>query len=214
MPHKLYWNTVNPLLKHTLRQLMNCEIFDAFRLVGRTALSLQLGHRISVDIDLFTDSPYSSIDFKEIDRYLRNNFSYVSDSGIDIIAMGSSYNVGENERDAVKIDLYYTDTFIQPAYIVEGIRMATVEEIIAMKMDVVQRGARKKDFWDLHEVMDRYSLDQMIKLHQERYPYSHDEKLIRLNIRSFEMADEDFDPVCLRDKHWELIKYEIVHFLT
>jgi hypothetical protein len=44
---KLYWNTVTPLLKQVLEQLMACELFRQFRLVGGTSLSLQLGHRMS-----------------------------------------------------------------------------------------------------------------------------------------------------------------------
>lgn len=59
----MYYNTVNEHLKNALLSLMKSEVFIPFRLVGGTALSLQLGHRISVDIDLFTDAPYGSIDF-------------------------------------------------------------------------------------------------------------------------------------------------------
>jgi len=54
MPDKLYWNTVTPLLRTVLDQLMVNLLFASFRLVGGTSLSLQLGHRISVDIDLFS----------------------------------------------------------------------------------------------------------------------------------------------------------------
>ena len=52
----LYWNTVSALLKDSLLLLMQAEELNEFRLVGGTALSLQLGHRMSVDIDLFTDA--------------------------------------------------------------------------------------------------------------------------------------------------------------
>ncbi len=51
---QLYWNTVSPLLEEILKDFMKDEVFLPFRLVGGTALSLQIGHRISVDIDLFT----------------------------------------------------------------------------------------------------------------------------------------------------------------
>ena len=60
----MYYNTVNDFLKSTLITLMESSVFESFRLVGGTALSLQLGHRLSVDIDLFSDTPYGSIDFK------------------------------------------------------------------------------------------------------------------------------------------------------
>ena len=73
----LYWNTVNDTLKDALLLLMKSSIFDQFRLVGGTSLSLQLGHRMSIDIDLFTDAPYRSIDFDQMDEFLKENFPYV-----------------------------------------------------------------------------------------------------------------------------------------
>ena len=61
-----------------------------------------------------------------------------------------------------------------------------------MKVDIVQRKARKKDFWDLDELIEKYSIEQMIALHKQRYPHGHDEKVIRENFVDFERADEDF----------------------
>jgi len=213
MMAKLYWNTVTPGLVSALKQLMVCAHFDMFRLVGGTSLSLQLGHRESIDIDLFTDAAYDSIDFDTIDSYLRRTFSYVSDAGTGKVGLGTSYFVGNSQDDSVKLDLYYTDAFIQQTLETESIRMATIEEIIAMKIDIVQRGGRKKDFWDLHELMDKYSPTQMIALHKERYPYNHEEDVIRANFINFTDADDDFDPICLRGKHWEFIKLDIIEAL-
>ena len=67
----LYYQTVTELLKKSLVQLMQATAFNDFRLVGGTALSLQLGHRISVDIDLFTDRPYGSLDFDALEEHLK-----------------------------------------------------------------------------------------------------------------------------------------------
>ena len=202
----LYYNTVNELLKSTLQTLMKSSVFNDFRLVGGTSLSLQLGHRISVDIDLFSDTQYGNIDFEKIDLFLKDNFGYV-DAFSDLEpAMGKSYFIGTDKENTVKLDLYYTDRFIQPAKIEDEIRFATIEEIIAMKIDVVQRGGRKKDFWDLHEVLPNYSIKKMLELHLERYPYSHDRELILNNFTKFSIADDDFTPICLHGKHWEFIK--------
>jgi hypothetical protein len=141
MPDKLHWKTVKPLLKKTFTILIQHELFQPFRLVGGTSLSLQLGHRMSDDIDLFTDAVYDSIDFGAIDTLLRNTFGYVSDFQAGPIGMGISYLVGYDQRDAVKLDLFYTDTFIQPALEIGPYRLATTEEIIAMKIAIVQRKA-------------------------------------------------------------------------
>lgn len=213
MPDKLHWETVVPLLKTTLTAVSRHELFESFRLVGGTSLSLQLGHRMSDDIDLFTDAPYGSINFSAIDNLLRNTFSYVSALQAGPVGMGTSYLVGETGKNTVKIDLFYTDTFIQPALEIGSYRLATIEEIIAMKMEVVQRVARKKDFWDIHELLDTHTPSQMIALHEQRYPYGHDEQLIRQNFANFSRADHELTPICLRGKHWELIKLDIVQAL-
>ncbi|HTO34970.1 MAG TPA: nucleotidyl transferase AbiEii/AbiGii toxin family protein [Flavobacterium sp.] len=206
----MYYNTVNDLLKNTLITLIESSVFESFRLVGGTALSLQLGHRLSVDIDLFSDAPYGSIDFKAIDEFIEKTFPYHHHfSNLDP-AMGKSYSVGTDKDNVVKLDVFYTDTFIQPPLIADEIRMAATEEIIAMKIDVVQRIGRKKDFWDLHELLQKYNLSTMLSLHQKRYPYTHDEELIVNNFINFELADDDFDPICLRGKYWEFIKEDIV----
>jgi hypothetical protein len=79
MPDKLYRNTVTPLLKEALTTLMQQDLFQPFRLVGGTSLSLQLAHRMSDDIDLFSDAPYGTIDFGAIYSLLRQTFGFGSD---------------------------------------------------------------------------------------------------------------------------------------
>tara|TARA_R110002049_G_scaffold277932_2_gene456549 strand:- start:15405 stop:15740 length:336 start_codon:yes stop_codon:yes gene_type:complete len=95
----------------------------------------------------------------------------------------------------------------------DNIRMATIEEIVAMKLDVIQRGGRKKDFWDLHELFNSYNVDQMLHLHEQRYPYGHDHGLILKNFVDFSQADDDFDPICYMGKHWEFIKDDIIEII-
>ncbi|MBF0649258.1 nucleotidyl transferase AbiEii/AbiGii toxin family protein [Dysgonomonas sp. GY75] len=206
----LYYNTITPLLLTSLNKLMPACILKPFRLVGGTALSLQFGHRESVDIDLFTDSEYGSIDFDAIKDYLDREFSYVSTSEIDLIGFGKSYYIGESASDYIKLDLYYTDPFIRPVKEIDNIRLADVEDIIAMKLDVFSRNGRKKDFWDLHELLNRYSIDRMLSFYTERYPYAENEKDVINNLTQFDFAENDPDPVCLKGKYWDLIKLDFV----
>ena len=206
----LYYSTVSPLLLKILQTLMTRGEFSMFRLVGGTALSLFRGHRMSIDIDLFTDESYNSVDFKSIDTYLRKTFLYVDSIDYQEIGMGKSYYVGENPSDCIKLDLYYTDKFIDNVVFIDNIRLASVEEIIAMKLDVIMRTGRKKDFWDINELEDSYSIEQMTGLHEQRYPFSFDKKILKEKLIDFSGADEDFNPVCLRGKHWELIKLDML----
>lgn len=206
----LHYNTIGVPLRQILLQLMAAPAFNQFRLVGGTALSLQLGHRVSVDIDLFSDALYGNIDFVAIEHFLQNNFPYLQHFKDINPGLGKSYTIGSNADDAIKVDVFYTDPFIQPPKIIDGIRLASIEEIIAMKIDIVQRGGRKKDFWDLHELSQHYSIQQMLQLHLQRYEFNHDEKLILQNLTDFTIAEDDFTPICLLGKHWEFIKEDFV----
>lgn len=207
MADTLAYNTVNPLLVSVLTDIMSENLFDDFILVGGTALSLRLGHRASVDIDLFTEAEYGSIDFDEIEIFFRDKYPYVyrPDTG-NIVGMGRSFYMGESEQESVKVDLFYTDAFIRPYSLIDNIRLASLDDLVAMKVDVIQRKGRKKDFWDLHELLEQYSIDRMIELHKERYPYSHSEEVIIKNFTDFDRAKDDFDPICFRGKYWEIIQ--------
>lgn len=213
MENKLYYNTVTTLLLKVLKTLMAAKEFNPFRLVGGTALSLYRGHRESVDIDLFTDAKYGSIDFEVIDTFLRSTYPYVDTNSYNVIGMGKSYYVGQNKDECIKLDIFYsTEKFIDEIQLIDDIRFATIEEIIAMKIDVVSRGGRKKDFWDIHELKDNYSFEKMLALHEKRHSYTHDKELIKNNFSDFTIADQDFDPICLREKHWEVIKLDMIDF--
>lgn len=213
MAIKLHYQTVKPILHTALDALMSKPEFEPFRLVGGTSLSLRYGHRMSDDIDLFTDAEYRSLDFHHLQDTLRRTFTYCSGDCGDIVGFGSSYIVGNSADDAVKLDLFYTDKFIKPISTVDNIRLASVDDIVAMKVDVIGRGGRKKDFWDLHLLHDKYSIEQMIELHQQRYPYSHDAEEIMRGFTAFENADIDPDPNCLQQKVWQLIKLDFTEWL-
>jgi hypothetical protein len=184
------------------------EELDPFRLVGGTALSLQLGHRLSVDIDLFTDLDYESIDFTKIDNLFEKTFPFTEMLYLGNNSFGKSYYIGNNRNEAVKLDLFYTDLFIRPIIEKDFMRMATIEEIAAMKMEVIGNGGRKKDFWDIHELLDYLSFEQMLALHAERYPYSHSKDVLINQLVDFQFADDDLNPICLKGKYWELIKVD------
>lgn len=186
---------------------MQEPLFSPFRLVGGTALSLQIGHRMSVDIDLFTAADYGSIDFKGIRSFLENKYTICISRNFDNVSFGTYFEIGYSKDVLIKVDMFYTDEFIFESVHKKGIRMASENEIIAIKLDVVLRGGRKKDFWDLHYYLDKVTIDEMISFYEQRYPYS-DCSTIKSQFVNFESADADFDPICLLDKSWELIKLD------
>lgn len=177
-------------------------------------MSLRYGHRLSVDIDLFTDVEYGSLDFHRFEEWLKNHFAYYDcPDNTSIIGFGRGYYIGASEKDAVKLDLMYTDPFIAEADIVGNIRMAAVDDIIAMKMSVISRGGRKKDFWDIHYLLKYYTLDEMFVLHKRRYEWEHNPEELRKSLTDFTGADEEEDPICLLGKNWDDIKLDLIEML-
>jgi len=206
---KLHYETVTPQLQRLLIDLMLNSLFDPFCLVGGTSLSLRLGHRMSVDIDLFTNAPYGSLDFKTFEDFFEKNYPYYSrPDKTDIVGFGRSYYIGNSEDDNIKVDLYYHDEIIEPFDLIDGIRIANLNDVIAMKVDVISRGGRKKDFWDLHELLEMFSIPEMLEIHRQHFEYTHDRAHIINNFTNFEIADEEIDPICLKGKIWEIIKLD------
>lgn len=209
----IHWNTVSLLLKEILIDLMTENLFSSFRLVGGTALSLQIGHRMSVDIDLFSDIEYGSLDFKEFRSYLENKYPYCVSRNLDNVSFGTYFYVGYSKEEYVKIDFYYTDTFVFDEIITENIRMASPEEIIAMKLEVTLNSKRKKDFWDLHYYLSIYTIDGMISFYNLRYPYN-DNSTIKKELLDFGETDFEPNPICLLNKDWEVIKLDFYEKLN
>lgn len=213
MERNFHIYTASKLLLVILNELMSESSLMDFRLVGGTALALQRGHRKSIDIDLYTDADYGSVNFTKIEQFLANNYKYIDYSATDLIGFGRSYFVGTDQQNSVKLDLYYSDQFIHPPVMYNEIRMASVIEILAMKLDAICRGGRKKDFWVVHEMMHEFELHEMIKFHQQRYPYSHDPIALKAQLTNFDEAEKDFDPICLRGKIWEVVQKDLIEFV-
>ena len=208
-----FWTTVSPILKEVLEDLMIDDLFSPYRVVGGTALSLQYGHRMSVDIDLFTDADYDSLNYDLYYDYFTYKYPYVKYGNLKNVAFGTYFIVGYSEENSVKVDIYYTDDFIFDEIKNENIRMASDKEIIAMKLNVLLNGGRKKDFWDLHYFLNKYTFDEMISFYEKRYPYNGISTLKNQFI-NFENADNDVEPICLLNKSWEIFKLDFYEKLN
>lgn len=207
---KLHLNTVSNLLWVSLKTLMNTKEFETFRIVGGTSLSLQLGHRESIDIDLFTDAEYGSLDFDILETKLQELFPYVDAATDTEVGMGKSYFIGNNPSDLVKLDLFYTDPFVFPVLIVDEVRFASIEEVAAMKLEVVASNGRKKDFWDIHELLEKFEINTLFEYYLKRYPYSASREDLIEKLVDFEIADDEFTPNCYKDKDWDIIKLDFI----
>lgn len=95
---------------------------------------------------------------------------------------------------------------IRNSYVEEGIRFISTEDIIAMKVQAVLGRARKKDFWDIAELLEHYSVDDFARFHQEKFSNQHLMVTVPQAISYFADAEEDADPKSLKGQTWESVK--------
>lgn len=156
----LQTQTLAPATLQLLKQLMQDQELRSFRLVGGTALALQLGHRISVDLDLFTNTPFD-------EQQLREHLEHTYGLQTDYI---SRYTL-KGEIDGVQIDcIAHQYPWLQDSKEEDGIRLAGLPDICAMKLNAITgNGTRIKDFIDVAWLSTHYSLNQMLDFYEQKY---------------------------------------------
>ena len=202
--------TVSPQLLTVLSQLMKMESLRNFRLVGGSALSLQLGHRASVDIDLFSCNDFLVEQIcTELTEYfmLEQPVKNMENSMIRTVLNG------------VKVDIVDSKSkFIRHAVVEENIRMAHPEEIAAMKIkitcDPFSGRKTKKDLADIAALLDSYSLKEMVGFFKEKYPtMAPYEEAVILRIKDFSEAENTIMPLIFNGMTWEKTKCKIENTL-
>jgi predicted nucleotidyltransferase component of viral defense system len=173
------------------------ELLD-FHLVGGTALSLMYGHRTSVDLDLFCIDKF---DNNLITNSLQNRYK-------DRLDIRTSSHFGIfGFIDDVKIDIVrFPHPLIRPTLDIEGIRMYSPEEIVAMKVQAILGRGKKKDFWDVAELLQHFTVKDFIVLHKEKYSTQNLFITVPQVITYFDDADESEDPISLKGQSWDSVK--------
>lgn len=193
----LQTQTVYPETLGILKALMREPLLNDFYLVGGTALSLQIGHRISVDIDLFTNEPFDSI---ILSAELKQNYNFKENLNRGYFLQG--------EIDGIKIDiLKYPYKPLNSIIEIENVRMVVPADIASMKMAAITNRGRKRDFIDLFFLLKQFSLKQIIEWYQQKY----DSEIFMLlqSLVYFDDADGDIDLNMIVPLDWEAVKKEI-----
>jgi Nucleotidyl transferase AbiEii toxin, Type IV TA system len=195
----LFTETVEPGTLSLLKKLMEVPSLKKFTLVGGTALSLRYGHRSSIDLDLFS---HEKFDHTGIEKELMIEF------GRDFVFESGHKNIGIFcNIQKVKVDIvYYPHPPIGEFVIEDNIRMYSSADISAMKIQAILGRAKKKDFWDLYELLQHYTLQQLINWHKQKYPSQMLAISIPNAISYFADADESEAPVSFKNQTWDQIK--------
>jgi len=195
----LHRSTVESSTLDLLKELLAIPELKDFYLVGGTALSLKYGHRISVDLDLFSIKDFDKEFIISILEKRFSTFKYKEDN----IAIGVFCNINNVKIDLVK---HHYFNIIEEFETIEGIRMFGDKDIIAMKIFAILRRAQKKDFFDLAALLKKYSIKQMIEFYHAKYPNNSIAISIPQAITYFADADISPDPHSLNGETWESVK--------
>ena len=153
--------TVEKRTLDLIKRFMSDDKFNNFNLVGGTALALKVGHRVSVDIDLFSATPF---DTKDLSHHLTTVYS-----ATDIRTLSNSIFCFVND---IKIDLLpHEYPLVGNIDVLEGIRIVSLQDLGAMKLNAIfNSGQRLKDFVDMYSLLETFTLHELLDACQRKYP--------------------------------------------
>jgi len=156
----LHTETITEATLELLNRLMNDGVFNDFTLVGGTALSLLIGHRVSIDLDFFSINSFHEA---SIVKHLQDNYFFELDY--------LSKNTIKGESKGVQLDfISHQYPSVDEALKIDDIRMASKSEIAAMKLNaIVTNGSRIKDFIDIAFLAKDLCLNKMLDLYKQKY---------------------------------------------
>lgn len=196
----LYFNTVSEELLVIIKTICGDGYFNKFRLFGGTALSLQIGHRISIDADFICDSEFDSDELiLKLQQIYPNQITDIRQNKLGVYIKISG----------IKVDfLSWKIPFIRPILKDAEVRLMHLEEIIATKLYAILNRGEKKDYIDIATLLDTYTLNEMISYYQEKYNNS-DSSILLKYLCSFSDIDFQAEPNMLIELDWENAKKKI-----
>ena len=189
--------TVEPVTLGLLKQIVALPELKQFRLVGGTALSLLLGHRKSIDLDLFSDQP---LDKNELLPALEDAFGKI------IITNDRGKYIFQCIIKNVKVGFVAVrDPFLNPVQIIDNIPFADIKDLIALKLNAVKGRGIKKDFWDIDRLLQDYPMEKLFEFYHDRYSYDDTFAVIR-SIVYFDDAENTIEPYSFDGMTWNKAK--------
>lgn len=194
----LQTDTVSNYTLELLNEICCHQQFNDFFLVGGTALALQIGHRISIDLTFFT---LTSFDENQLKIFLINEFD-AKIFAIDDNAISGTIN-------NVKFDfIAHQYPLIKPVLEKENIRLSSLEDIAAMKLNAVRNRGTKKDFVDIYFLLQKFNLEALLAFVNLKYP-NHIDILTSKSLVYFDDAEDQPECEMLIDVDWNDIKQKI-----
>ncbi|MCF8248072.1 MAG: nucleotidyl transferase AbiEii/AbiGii toxin family protein [Saprospiraceae bacterium] len=195
----LHFQTVEPATLELLKELQSSPFLEKFYLVGGTAIALHLGHRMSIDLDLFS---FEDFDSSELYEKLRDKYQTVE----DVITSDATLLCFINKIKTDFIRYKYPPS--SPAIIEEGIRLLALDDLVSMKLSAIAGRGKKKDFYDIYFLLRHYTIPQMIELYEAKFEAASVFHLLK-SLVYFEDAEPDAEPILFEKITWATVKKAI-----
>lgn len=154
---------IPPLTLELLEMLQADARLAEYFLVGGTSLALQIGHRLSIDLDLFSTAPF---EVEPLQQHLISTYNFEVDK-LDINTLIGSIS-------GIKTDFKtHAYPLVEPLLLADNLRLASITDIAAMKLNAIsQSGQRLKDFVDVYFLLEIMPLSIMLDAYEVKYPHS------------------------------------------
>ncbi len=159
-----HWEALTSATRQAFDQVAHLPFMGSFYLAGGTGLALHLGHRFSIDLDFF------SVDEDAVGPDQRDSMrSLLSDSSLTITYDKDGTFVATWQGVGISFFRLPMYPLVQEPLQLEGVPVATIPEIGAMKLAaIIDRGTRK-DMVDLYCLLQFISLEEIFRVAAVKY---------------------------------------------
>lgn len=199
----IHWEALTTETRELFHQIAQLPFISDFYLGGGTGLALQIGHRFSVDLDFFSDSPgaVGESQRKTILNVLKEESYLQITWDKDGTFVANWNNVG--------ISLFRLDQhpLVKIPVLIQDIRVASIEEIGARKLAAILSRGTRKDYIDLYFILQQTSLAHLFEVAAIKYPYNVAFPTFAVRALSyFDDAEAEPMPRMIKMVNWEQVK--------
>lgn len=193
----MFTNTLSKNAARALAILEDSGVLSGAYLAGGTACALQLGHRVSLDLDFFSEKEFNT---EIILGQLKKLPGFKFDQTEQWTILGSFPKVKFSY-------FYYQYGLIKKPVLFSKTNLASLEDIAAMKIDAICSRGKKRDFIDLYFLIEKFSSEHILKYYEKKFgKLSNNIVHIMRSLDYFVDADADDDPQMLIPVDWEEVK--------
>lgn len=200
---QIHWEALTAESKALFQLVNTLPFISDFYLGGGTGLALQIGPRLSADLDFFSDSPEAmGIEQRKLIFDVLK-----SEQSLEITWDKDSTFVANWKTVGISFFRLDRHPQVRPPSWIENIRIAAIEEIGAMKLAAILSRGTRKDYVDLYFILQQKSLSDLFEVAAVKYPYHTAFPAFAVRALSyFDDAEADPLPRMIQQVTWEAVK--------